>query len=509
MTSTPEKYDDVDHIEKTKDLATVKITPDTVLNPQQRQRAERALVWKLDMRLMPMVTLIFIMNYIDRTAVTAARLKGMEKDLGLSDLQYDTVVAILYVSYCPMQIPSNLMLNWVTRPSIYIGTCVVLWGLTSALTGITQNYAGIMTCRVFIGLPEAAFYPGAIYLLSRWYTRKQLAFRSAILYCGLLISNAFGSLIAAGILGNMDGKRGIAAWRWLFFIEGAITILVGFMTMFVLPDYPHNTRWLSPAELRLAQARLAEDAGEADNDGVGDSAWSGLKMALKDVKVLIFMIMTCSQLLGLSFVNFFPTLAATLGFSTTISLLMAAPPWIFASIVCCVGALHADKTGERFFHIAGWWWVVILGYIISLSTMVVGGRYFSMFLMASGYAGFALTMVWVSNAVPRPPVKRAAAIGLVNGFGNIGNLIGSFIWKANWGPEYHQSMIISLCALALASILSLVIRQMLIRDNRKLDAQDLLVLKGAHRERVEEYARLENISFDEAVERKKGFRYLY
>jgi len=276
-----------------------------------------------------------------------------------------------------------------------------------------------------------------------------------------------------------------------------------------LPDYPHNTRWLSPEESRLAQVRLAEEAGEADNDGTEDSAWSGLKMAIMDIKVPIFMIMTCAQLLGLSFVNFFPTLAATLGFSTTISLLMAAPPWLFASIVCLVNALNADRTGERFFHIAGWWWVVILGYIISLSTMVVGGRYVSMFLMASGYAGFALTMVWVSNAIPRPPAKRAAAIGLANGFGNIGNLIGSFIWKAQWGPEYHQSMIIALCALALSTILSLVIRQMLIRENRVLDAQEILELKGAKRERVEEFARLEGITFEEALLRKKGFRYLY
>ncbi|KAF8514246.1 major facilitator superfamily domain-containing protein [Hysterangium stoloniferum] len=497
-----------------------KVKASNILDSHLRSKAERALTWKLDLRLMPMIALIFIMNYIgfsqtdprsfmDRTAVTAARLKGMEEDLGLTDLQYDTVVAILYVSYCPMQIPSNMILNKVSRPSLYIGTCVVLWGITSTLTGITHNYAGIMLCRVFIGLPEAAFYPGAIYLLSRWYTRKQLAFRSALLYCGLLISNAFGSLMAAGILSNMEGKRGIRAWRWLFFIEGSITIVIGFMAMFVLPDYPHNTRWLSASELHLAQVRLAEEAGEADHDAAGDSAWTGLKMAIMDIKVPLFMIMTCSQLLGLSFVNFFPTLAATLGFSTTISLLMAAPPWILAAIICMVNALHADKTGERFLHITGWWWAVILGYIISLSTMAVGGRYFSMFLMASGYAGFALTMVWVSNAIPRPPAKRAAAIGLANGFGNIGNLIGSFIWKAQWGPKYHQSMLIALCALVLATALSYVIRQILVRENRALDVQELVVLRGAKRERVEEFARLEGITFEEALVKKKGFRYLY
>jgi MFS family permease len=89
---------------------------------------------------------------------------------------------------------SHSLLLSSSRPSLYIGICTVLWGVTSALTGITKNFAGIIACRVFIGLPEAAFYPGAIYVLSRWYTKKELAFRSAFLYAGLLISNAFGSV---------------------------------------------------------------------------------------------------------------------------------------------------------------------------------------------------------------------------------------------------------------------------------------------------------------------------
>ncbi|KDR75036.1 hypothetical protein GALMADRAFT_522185 [Galerina marginata CBS 339.88] len=475
----------------------------------ERLLAERKLVRKLDMRLLPTIFLIFIMNYIDRNGVTTARLKGMQQDLHINDIQYATVIAILFVSYCPGQIPSNMILNKVSRPSLYIGICTVLWGLTSALTGVTKNFAGIIACRVFIGLPESAFYPGAIFLLSRWYTKKELAFRSAFLYAGLLISNAFGTLMAAGILANMEGKRGIRAWRWLFFIEGAITILVGFNSMWLLPDYPHNTRWMSPFESRLAQVRLSEDAGEADQDNAEDSPLQGLIMAIKDPKVGIFAIMTIAQLLGLSFVQFFPTLTQTLGFSTTVTLLLAAPPWIVASTICCLNAWHADKTGERFFHIAAWWWGVILGFIIALSTMSIAARYVSLFLMACGYVGFAMTLVWVSNAVPRPPAKRAAAIGIVNGCGNIGNVMGSYTWKAAWGPRYHQSMAISLGALVISTLLSLLIRQMLIRENKKLDADEKAALEGANRLRVEEAARLEGITFEEAMERRKGYRYLY
>ncbi|KAE9407362.1 MFS general substrate transporter [Gymnopus androsaceus JB14] len=475
----------------------------------ERLLAERKLVRKLDMRVMPTIILIFIMNYIDRNAITTARLKGLEQDLHLSDLQYNVVLSILYVTYCPMQIPSNMMLNWITRPSLYIGTCVVIWGLISTMTGLTQSYGGILAIRLCIGIPESAFYPGAIYLLSRWYTKKELAFRSAILYGGLLISNAFGSLMAAGILANMEGTLGIRAWRWVFFIEGSITMFIGLNTMWLLPDYPVNTRWVSPQERRLAQARLADDAGEADKDNAEDSPLKGLLMAIKDPKVWVFSIMNIAQLLGLSFVNFFPTLTSTLGFNTTISLVLAAPPWILSTIVCCLNAWHADRTGERFLHQSVWWWGVMLGFIISLATMNTAARYVSMFLMACGYTGFAMTLVWASNIFPRPPAKRAAVIGLINGIGNIGNLMGSYTWKAEWGPDYHPSMGISFGSLAIATVLSIVLRQWVIRDNKKLDEDEKLALGEASRARVAEAARLEGITFDQAMQKRKGFRYLY
>ncbi|KAF8918389.1 MFS general substrate transporter [Mucidula mucida] len=476
----------------------------------ERLLAERRIVRKLDVRVLPMIFLIFVMNYIDRNAVTTARLKGLEEDLGLTDIQYSTLLSTLYATYCTAQIPSNMVLNYIKRPSIYIGGCVAVWGTISALTGVTKNFDHILACRLVLGIPEAAFYPGTIYLLSRWYTKKELAFRSAVLYSGLLISNAFGSLMAAGILSGMEGKQGIRAWRWLFYIEGAITVAIGIASMWVLPDYPNNTRWLSSYESRLAQARLADDTGEADKDHADDSVLHGLILAVKDIRVWIFALLNTAQLLGLSFVNFFPTLTQTLGYSTTVTLLLAAPPWILSAIVCCFNAWHADRTGERFFHISGWWWGVILGYVIGLSTMSTGGRYVSLFLMACGYVGFAMTLVWVSNTIARPPAKRAAAIGIVNGIGNLGNLIGSYTWKSAWSPGYHLSMGISLAALVLTLYCpSVCMRQHLIRANAKMDEDEKAQMAVVDRERVEEAARLEGITYEQAIEKRRGFRYLY
>ncbi|KAJ3501242.1 hypothetical protein NLJ89_g9428 [Agrocybe chaxingu] len=423
----------------------------------ERVLAERKLIRKLDMRLLPTIFLIYIMNYIDRNGVTTARLKGMQEDLRINDVQYATVIAILFASYCPAQIPSNM----------------------------------------------------------------ELALRSAILYAGLLISNAFGALMAAGILANMEGKRGIRAWRWLFFIEGAITIVVGLGSMSVFYSLlrthapyrsyiqPHNTRWMNASELRLAQARLSEDAGEADKDNAEDSQWQGLILAVKDPKVLIFALMSTSQLLGLSFVNFFPTLTQTLGFNTTVTLLLAAPPWILSSIICCLNAWHADKTGERFFHIAGWWWGVILGFVIALSTMSIAGRYVSLFLMAFGFDRFCYDSRLGIECCSAATRETSCCNWVCQWMRKSRQPNGLLHMEIYMGPKYHQSMGISLGALVISTVLSLIIRQMLVHENRTLDEDEKAAMEGANRARVEEAARLEGITFEEAMERRKGYRYLY
>jgi len=286
-------------------------------------------------------------------------------------------------------------------------------------------------------------------------------------------------------------------------------MFIGLNTVWLLPNYPVNTRWVSSQERRLAQARLAGDAGEADQDTDCDSPLQGLIMAIKDPKVWIFSVMNTAQLLGLSAIAFFPTLTATLGFSTSVTLLLVAPPWILATIACCLNAWHADRTGERYFHQSMWWWGVCIGFVISLSTQNTAARYVSLFLMACGYVGASMALVWVSSTFPRPPAKRAAVMGIVNSIGNLGNLMGSYTWKTEWGPAYHQSMIICFVSLVFATVLSSILRQLIIRDNKKLDADEKVALSELSHTRVKEAARLEGITLEQAMQKRKGFRYLY
>lgn len=186
-----------------------------VMDPEHRARVEKSLKRKLDLRC-SLFVLIYIMNYLDRNNIAAARLKGLQDDLKVTNTEYSTCLSILYVGYILMQVPSNMLINRIKRPSLYIGAAMLLWGLVSTLSGIATNFAGMVVIRFFLGFIEAAFLPGALLILSKWYTRKELTLRNAILFCGNLISNAFSALVGAGVLSNMQGTLGHAAWRWLF-----------------------------------------------------------------------------------------------------------------------------------------------------------------------------------------------------------------------------------------------------------------------------------------------------
>lgn len=141
-------------------------------------------------------------------------------------------------------------------------------------------------CRFVLGCVESACFPGCIYYLSRWYTRREMSLRVTLLNGGNLAAQAFGSLIAAGILTpSMDQQRGIAAWRWLFIIEGVLTVFIALIVWPILPDYPDSTRWLTETERLMAQKRLVDDVGATDEDEEHEPFARGLHLAIADKKV--------------------------------------------------------------------------------------------------------------------------------------------------------------------------------------------------------------------------------
>ncbi|EGO27916.1 hypothetical protein SERLADRAFT_347403, partial [Serpula lacrymans var. lacrymans S7.9] len=438
---------------------------------EERDVIERTLLRKLDAR-MSILILIYILNYIDRNNAAAARLRGFEEDLGLKGQEFNTILSILYVGYIIMQVPSNMLLDYIGKPSIYLPACMVVWGFISIMTGY---FTGALLTRFFLGFVEAAFFPGALFLLSKWYKRRELGQRMAYLSCGILLSNAFGSLLASAILDGMDGRLGRAAWRWLFYIEGSLTVFVAICAIFILPDFPSMSHsWLTPAEHALAKQRMEEDAGTTIESVIAldKSRENPIILALTDWKVWWMAIALTSMVVSLSFNAFFPTLSATLGFSPTVTLLLCAPPWLFATFEAFVISRHSDASGKRFMYITLSLLLGILGFLIAMSTMNIVARYISLFLMAQSYTGFIVFFAWVSNTIHSPSSKRAVSLAFINAVSSLGNVAGSYVWPIWWGPSYRYSCAICIVGNGLCIIMSLALKRHLEQLNRKAEEEE-------------------------------------
>ncbi|KAH9904229.1 MFS general substrate transporter [Epithele typhae] len=400
-------------------------------------------------------------------------MRGFEKDLHLKGQEFATLLSILYVGYIIMQVPSNMLLNFMGKPSLYLPICMIIWGVISILTGITNDFVGALLTRFFLGFVEAAFFPGALFILSKWYKRDELGARTALLYSGAIFSNAFGALIASGILDGMGGKLGRAAWRWLFYVEGALTVAVALIAVFILPDFPATTRWLTDPERRLAMRRMEEDVGvgdEGQTETGGHAA--GLILAAKDWKVWWLAVAQTAQVIALSFNAYFPTLTATLGYNPTVTLLLCAPPFILAALVAFAVARHSDKTGERYWHVTIPNLAGVLGFVIAACTMNTAARYVSLFLMASSYSGFVVLYTWISGSIHRPPSKRAVTLALTNAFSQLGNISGSYIWPSAWGPTYRYSYAICISCSGCAAIMLYIFKLHLESLNREFDREE-------------------------------------
>ncbi|KAF9695691.1 hypothetical protein EKO04_006385 [Ascochyta lentis] len=468
------------------------------MSQEHRIEAEAKLRKKIDTRLLPMIILMYIMNYLDRNNIAAVRLAGLQDELNLSSVQYQTTVSILFVGYVGMQVPSNLFLNKTGKPALYLPTCMIIWGIISGLTGACQNFAGLAACRFFLGFIEAAYFPGCLFFLSSWYTRKELGLRTAVLYSGSLISGAFGGLITAGITSNMDGTHGLRAWRWVFILEGIITVIIAFSAFFILPNFPRTTKWLSEEERQLAVYRLQEDIGEDDwTSAEQQTFFHGLKLALMDVKTWIFTILLLSIVSSASITNFFPSVVKTLGYDNIHTLLLTAPPYVLAVITTFLNAWHADKTGERFWHIVLPLCVGVFAFILAAATHTTGPRYAAMMLMVPGvYTGYVVVLAWISNSMPRPPAKRAAALAFINAISNTSSIYASYMYpqpKSGAQPNLTVPLSVDCATAGLAIIMTVVMRIILGRLNKKLD-------KGEHVEGAI------NAVPGEAQER--GFRFL-
>ncbi|KAL8654294.1 MAG: hypothetical protein Q9226_003494 [Calogaya cf. arnoldii] len=481
---------------------TVRPTPSLELNgkhvtdvPEIDHVAEKKLVRKLDLHIIPIIMLLYLFSFLDRVNIGNARLYGMEEDLGLEGNQYQTAVSILFVTYLLAEVPSNLVLKKFT-PSRWISFITTSWGIIATLTGITQNYAGLIACRILLGLVEGGLFPGAAVYLTLFYTKRELALRIGYLFISAAIAGAVGGLLAYGI-GFMDGVAGQKGWRWILIIEGIPSFVLGIATWFLLADSPETASYLSSEEKHLIKVRRARQLGQTASAQKFHKA--DVFAALKDWKIYAFCVGqfgTDTMLYGYS--TFLPTIIKGLGtWSTAQTQALTIPCYALGALSYVLIARLSDSQQKRGLYTVIFGVISVIGYGVLISNASQGVRYFGCFLVAMGlYVTTGLPLAWLPNNQPRYG-KRTTATGLQLTIGNSSGIMAPFLYPSSEGSRFIRGHAVTLAMVGMANVIFAFMSWYLSKQNDR-------------RRRGEEDAKVANMSEDEVAELgDKSPRFVY
>ncbi|KFX95719.1 hypothetical protein V490_03700 [Pseudogymnoascus sp. VKM F-3557] len=439
---------------------------------------QRQLVRKIDLNLMPLVVSLYLLAFLDRSNIGNAQTAGMGKSLGMSDGEYQWLLTIFYIPYITFE---WLALMWkLIPPHIWAFITVLTWGLASTLQAAAFNWSGMMVCRFFLALAEAAYAPGIPYLLSFYYMRNELGLRCGIYFSAAPLATCFAGALAYGIT---SGHAALENWRLLFLVEGLPSIAMAFVAFYVMPDSPEKAKFLNAEEKEAAKMRAMRQVGQEGATRVGSINWKEVGVALLDVKNWITALMYFSCNVSFSSLPvFLPTILEGMNYTSINAQGLSAPPYFLSFLMCILTTWIADKTGQRGLMIIGLSLIGAAGYVILAAVTSTGVRYFAIYLAAAGiFPAIANILPWVLNNQGTDS-KRGSGMALLNIIGQCGPLLGTRIYPKSEGPYYRKGFIICAAFMFFNGFLALVLRTLLQKQNKKLDEEERRVGEPAGRD---------------------------
>ncbi|GKT64068.1 major facilitator superfamily transporter [Colletotrichum tofieldiae] len=413
--------------------------------------AEKKIVRKLDMHIIPLVMLLYLFSFLDRVNIGNARLYNLERDLNLQGNQFQVAVSILFVTYIIFEVPSNLVLKLFT-PRRWIAFITVAWGIIATLTGLVNSYGALIACRLLLGAVEAGLFPGLNVYLTFFYSKHELALRVGYLFVSAAIAGGLGGLLAYGI-GHMEGVAGLSGWRWIMIIEGLPTVVLGVVTYFALPNDAGTAYFLTDEEKAIMARRRGREYGNTSS--AQEFSREDMFKAFKDWKVWVFSVAQFgadTMLYGFS--TFLPTIINGLGTWTPAQVqLLTVPCYFLGAVVYMSMAFLSDRTQKRGLFCVIFGSISVIGYGVLISPTSNGVHYFGCFLVAAGlYVVVGLPLAWLPNNSPRYG-KRTTASGMQLTIGNCSGVMSSFIYQAIDRPRYIRGHAVTLSMVGMATCL--------------------------------------------------------
>ncbi|KAK6357634.1 hypothetical protein TWF718_001942 [Orbilia javanica] len=435
---------------------------------------EKQRLRKLDWGLIPWLSLLYLLAFLTRTNIGNAKLAGFTTAIHLdsSGEQYNLALALFFISYSLFEPVSNVLLKML-KPNHYLTLLMVLCGIITISTGFVSNAGGLFAARFCLGVVQAGVFPGVNYILSCWYRRSELGFRSAIFFSAAAISGSFGGLLAYG-LQQMDGIAGRGGWSWIFIIEGIIVVVIGVVSWWMVFNFPEDYANKQNSK-RARLIRCVEETSHRRDSVPADTPperpfSQTLKLSLTDWKTWTG-IMIYGGAAGplFAFSLFLPSIIADMGtYSPTTAQLLTIPPYVVGCIATLIVALIADRTAQRGLCSIFTCLFAILGFFLLLFGKNVAMKYTGTFLAAIGiYPCIPNAVAWSSNNIIDPG-KRGLSLGFVIGLGNLAGVVNCFVYRQKDKPDYkmgHGVVLGFLIVLLLGG--SCLQHFLLVRENQK------------------------------------------
>jgi MFS family permease len=396
-------------------------------------------VRKAALRFVPLLTIAYLFNYLDRTSLGFAALT-MNQQLGLSASQFGLAAGIFFVGYSLFEIPSNLMLyrfgarRWLAR-------IMISWGIVSTAMVFVVGPNSFYALRLLLGIAEAGFFPGVTFFLAAWFPVQFRTRMLAWFLIGIPLSSLVGGPIC-GLLLQMEGIWGLAGWQWLFIGVSLPCIPLGLLTLRWLADRPDTATWLTPDERDALDHTLSSEVRERS-----PASWLA---ALQDTRVLIlagiqFGFTLASYGIGI----FLPLILKEYHLSNWAIGWISAIPYLFASAGMILWARYVDRRGRRVVNLA----IACLLGGAGLVAPIMSGS------LAVALMGFSAALVGVTAAraifwsIPTRFLTGVAAAGglaFINSIGTVGGFVGPFMM--GWLREFSGSYVVGLTAVAVIMI---------------------------------------------------------
>ncbi|KAK2466374.1 hypothetical protein APHAL10511_002016 [Amanita phalloides] len=434
-----------------------------------RPASESSLLFKIDCFILSYCCLMYFSNYLDRSNILNAYVSGMKEELDIRGTDFNKINTIFTCGYVLRMVPNNIMLL-VIPPRLWFPLMQIAWGVLTFCTSIAHNVQQVYAIRFFQGIAESSTFVGTHYILGSWYRTEELGKRSALFTCSGLVGTLVSGVLQGGIYRRLDGVHGRAGWRWLFIVDGVITLPIALYGFLVFPNLPADTNafYLSNEERTIAVSRL-EGKVRAHAPSL---SWKLARRVLSCWRwygcSLLFAISGETESFGSN--NLMGQWLEAIG-GYTVEQIDYYPSGVtavaIASTLIC--AVMTDRNGVR--------WPVLMymsAACITASICILVWRspmslkFFAYYLAGASYAGQATTFAWANQICADDPQERAIVLASMNMWNNVVNAWWSIVfYPATDAPRFQKGMIAMLCICAATMAVTWLVRCLEKRENQQ------------------------------------------